>query len=114
MTSAVLDTLHPQFIYDAVRKVGTGLARDQAGKTWTIEFHARDEADRMSVAVLGPDGARRELTVTEEDFLFTDNTVGIRGVEGFRGFMHPVYLRKMRGFTRGNIPTPDIAGTSLP
>jgi len=114
MTSAVLDTLNPQFIYDAVRKVGTGRAKDQAGGDWTIEFLSRDEADRMNIAVTGPDGARRELTVSEEDFLFSDNTVGIRGLDGFRGFMHPVYLKKMRGFTRGNIPTPDIAGTSLP
>lgn len=112
--SAILDTLNPQFIYDAVRKVGTGRGTDKAGNAWLIEFHKRHDDDRMSIAVTGPDGKAIELVVAEEDFHFTDNTVSIAGVPDMRAFMHPIYLRKMRGFTRGNVPTPDIAGPSLP
>ncbi len=111
---ANLDTLNPQFIYDAIRKVGTGKGTDKAGDTWTIEFRQRDDEDRMSIFVNGPRGFARELVVTEDDFSFSDNTVSIKGVPEMRAFMHPVYLKKMRGFTRGNIPTPDIAGPSLP
>lgn len=112
--SAILDTLNPQFIYDAVRKVGTGRGVDKAGNAWVIEFHKRHDDDRMSIVVTDHDGKALELVVAEEDFLFTDNTVSIAGVPGMRAFMHPVYLKKMRGFTRGNVPTPDIAGPSLP
>jgi hypothetical protein len=111
---ATLDPLNPQFMYDAVRKVGTGRAKGRDGDEWMIEFHGRDSDDRMSIVVFGPDGKRQELQVAEEDFTFTDNTVCIAGVPAMRGFMHPVYLKKMRGFTRGNVPTPDIAGPSLP
>jgi aromatic ring-opening dioxygenase catalytic subunit (LigB family) len=28
--------------------------------------------------------------------------------------MQPLYVKKLRGFTRGNIPTPDVPGPSLP
>ena len=112
--SALLDTLNPQFIYDAVRKVGTGRGMDKSGKPWLIEFHKRHEDDRMSIVVQGPDGIKYDLVVTEQDFVFTDNTVSVAGVPQMRAFMHPVYLKKMRGFTRGNVPTPDIAGPTLP
>ena len=111
---ATLDPLNPQFMYDAVRKVGTGRATDKEGKQWLIEFHGRHDDDRMDVVVKGPDGAQQKLVVGEEDFVFTDNTVSIAGVPQLHAFMHPVYLKKMRGFTRGNVPTPDIAGPSLP
>ncbi|MGB6053909.1 MAG: hypothetical protein WBG17_01585 [Burkholderiaceae bacterium] len=111
---ATLDPLNPQFIYDAIRKVGTGRATDKQGKAWKIEFHARDDQDRMTVQVHSPDGAMQEVVVSEEDFVFTDNTVRLKGVPELHAFMHPVYLKKMRGFTRGNVPTPDIAGPSLP
>jgi hypothetical protein len=112
--TANLDTLNPQFIYDAVRKVGTGRGTDKDGKSWLIEFHKRHDDDRMSIVVTAPDGETHDLVVSEQDFLFTDNTVSISGISKMRAFMHPVYLKKMRGFTRGNVPTPDIAGPSLP
>jgi hypothetical protein len=54
------------------------------------------------------------VTVSEDDFTFSDNAVRLSAVPQMQIFMHPVYLRKMRGFTRGNIPTPDVAGSSLP
>ncbi len=112
--TAELDTLNPQFIYDAIRKVGTGRARDIDDKEWLIEFHERLDDDSMRIQVMHPEGHVQKLHITEDDFLFSDNKVRIKGVEGFVGFMHPVYLRKMRGFTRGNIPTPDVAGPTLP
>lgn len=112
--TAALDPMNPQFIYDAIRKVGTGRATDKEGGAWLIEFHKRHDDDRMSIVVKGPDGATHDLVVAEEDFIFTDNTVSVAGVAKMRAFMHPVYLKKMRGFTRGNMPTPDIAGPSLP
>ncbi|MGD9946530.1 MAG: hypothetical protein AB7L76_18100 [Burkholderiaceae bacterium] len=111
---ATLDPLNPQFMYDARRKVGTGRATDKDGGAWIIEFHGRDAEDRMTIRVAAPDGKLTELLVSEDDFAFSDNTVQIAGVPGLRGFMHPVYLKKMRGFTRGNVPTPDLAGSTLP
>jgi hypothetical protein len=114
--TASLDTMNPQFIYDAKRKVGTGFAVDKEGNQWLIEFHKRHDDDSMSLVVIGPgiEGPQHKVTVAEDDFTFTDNTVRIAGVPKLHGFMHPVYLKKMRGFTRGNVPTPDIAGSTLP
>ena len=112
--TASLDTMNPQFIYDALRKVGTGRATDPLGRQWLIEFTGRNDDDSMQVRIISPEDRTQELLVTEDDFHFSDNKVRIKGVEDFVGFIHPVYLKKMRGFTRGNIPTPDIAGPTLP
>jgi hypothetical protein len=112
--SATLDPLNPQFLYDAKRKIGIGYATDKTGRTWILEFRQRFDDDRMRVAVIAPDGKAQEVIASEDDFLFGDNTVKMSLVPELHGFMHPIYLRKMRGFTRGNIPTPDIAGPSLP
>jgi len=114
IVTASLDALNPQFIYDAMRKVGTGRVTDPQGQSWLIEFVGRNDDDSMQIRVINPKEEVRELLVTEDDFLFSDNKVRINGVDDFVGFMHPVYLKKMRGFTRGNIPTPDIAGPTLP
>jgi len=109
-----LDPLNPQFIYDAKRKVGIARTTDKAGAVWSIEFRERYDDDRMRMALIAPDGKEREFILSEEEFVFTDNTVRLATAPEVRLFMHPVYIRKMRGFTRGNIPTPDIAGPSLP
>lgn len=111
---ATLDPLHPHFIYDAKRKVGTARGSDKQGKEWLLEFRERHDDDRMTVAVIDPQGEEHQVTVSEEDFTFTDNTVRLAALPQMRIFMHPVYVKKLRGFTRGNIPTPDIAGPSLP
>jgi len=108
------DPLNPEFIYDAKRKVGTGRGKDADGNEWVIEFHERHDDDSMTIVVMGPGGFEQRLTATEDDFAFSDNAVRLTQVPRMRLFMHPVYLRKMRGFTRGNVPTPDIAGESLP
>jgi hypothetical protein len=111
---ATLDPLNPHFVYDAKRKVATAQATDKAGKRWLLEFRERFDDDRMRVAVIDPDGKEREVVVSEDDFVFSDNTVRLSAVPDLHVFMHPIYVKKMRGFTRGNIPTPDIAGPSLP
>ena len=112
--NATLDPLNPHFIYDARRKLGIARGTDKAGQAWILEFRERFEDDRMRVAVTAPDGQEREIVLAEEDFVFSDNAVHVPALAEFRVFMHPVYIKKMRGFTRGNIPTPDIAGPSLP
>ena|SRR5690625_897338 len=111
--SAVLDTLNPQFIYDAIRKVGTGRGKSAEGHEIVIEFLARHGDDSMDIKVEGPDISKK-LTVKEDDFQFSDNKVSLQGLDGVVMFMHPVYLKKMQGFTRGNVPTPVIAGETLP
>lgn len=107
-------TAAPQFIYDALRKIAVarGVARD--GAEWTLEFHARHDDDSMSLVILAPDGTRQRITATEDDFSFGDDAVVLRGPTALTLQMTPIYLKKLRGFTRGNIPTPDIAGPSLP
>lgn len=102
------------FLYDAIRKVGVARGTDAEKRRWTLEFTARRDDDSMEIAISAPGAAAKTVVLTENDFSFTDNTVTIKGIPGATLFMNPVYVRKLRGFTRGNIPTPDIAGPTLP
>jgi hypothetical protein len=103
-----------EFIYDAHRKVAVACGTDGAGQAWTLEFRARHDDDSMTVVVREPGGKTRTLTVTDEDFVFGDGRVALRPVPETTLTMQPLYMKKLRGFTRGNIPTPDIPGPSLP
>ena len=104
----------PEFMYDALRKVGVARGTDAAGRAWTLEFRARHDDDSMTVVVREPSGKERTLTVTDEDFVFGDGRVSLRPVPETMLTMEPLYMKKLRGFTRGNIPTPDVPGPSLP
>ena len=103
-----------QFIYDALRKVAVACGTDAAGQLWTLEFRARHDDDSMSVMVREPNGKERTLTLTDDDFVFDERHVSLRPAPETTLTMPPLYLKKLRGFTRGNIPTPDIPGPSLP
>ena len=103
-----------EFIYDALAKVAVARGTDPAGGAWTLEFRARHDDDSMTVVVREPGGKERTLTLTDEDFMFGDGRVALRPVPEITLTMQPLYMKKLRGFTRGNIPTPDIPGPSLP
>jgi len=104
----------PEFIYDALRKVAVVRGTSRDGAAWTIEFLERNEDDSMEVVVHEPSGGTRKLTVTESDFVFARDAVTVRCLPAVELCIHPIYMAKLRGFTRGNIPTPDIPGPSLP
>jgi hypothetical protein len=102
------------FMYDALRKVAVARGTDGAGQAWTLEFRARHDDDSMTVVVRAPDGTERTLTLTDDDFVFRDGDVCLRHLPETVLTMPPLYMKKLRGFTRGNIPTPDVPGPSLP
>jgi hypothetical protein len=104
----------PAFLYDALRKVAVARGTDRAGRAWTIEFHGRRPDDSMEVVVVDPSDARTRLTVTEDDFAFGADHVALAPLPDLALRMEPLYLKKLRGFARGNIPTPDVPGPSLP
>jgi hypothetical protein len=103
-----------EFIYNALRKVAVARGTDAAGAAWTLEFRARHDDDSMTVVLREPTGKERTVTLTDDDFVFGDGRVSLRPVPEATLTMQPLYMKKLRGFTRGNIPTPDIPGPSLP
>jgi hypothetical protein len=100
-----------QFIYDALRKVAVAHGTAADGQTWVLEIRGRHDDDSMTAALRNPNGSERTLTLTDADFVFGEASVSVAGITLS---MTPLYMKKLRGFTRGNIPTPDIAGPSLP
>ncbi len=107
-------TTTPAFTYDAIRKVAVARGTAGDGSSWTIEFLDRMADDSMRIVVHEPSGIDRPLTATEDDFVFEGETVTLRGLPDVALRMPTLYLKKLRGFTRGNIPTPDVPGPSLP
>lgn len=101
-------------MYDAVWKIASGRGTDAEGQTWTLEFRERRADDSMAVVLRDPAGGVEALTLTEDDFAFTEETVTLRPRPAVTLRMPPVYLKKLRGFTRGNTPTPNIPGPFLP
>ena len=106
-----MTTAATQFIYDALRKVAVAHGSTADGHTWVIEIRSRHDDDSMTVVLRDAKGSERTLTLTDADFAFGDASVSVAGLTLS---MTPLYMKKLRGFTRGNIPTPDIAGPSLP
>jgi hypothetical protein len=100
-----------EFIYDALRKVAIAHGTATDGHTWILEIRSRHDDDSMTVVLRDPKGGERTLTLTDADFVFGEGSVSVAGTTLS---MTPLYMKKLRGFTRGNIPTPDIAGPSLP
>ena len=103
-----------QFMYDALRKVAVAHGTAADGQAWILEIRSRHADDSMTVVLRDPKGGERTLTLTDADFIFGESNVSLKPVPGIALQMAPLYMKKLRGFTRGNIPTPDIAGPSLP
>ena len=112
--SASAATPTPEFLYDAMRKVAVARGVGADGGAWTLTLEDRHDDDSMTLVVRDPAGTTRSLRVTEDDFTFGDGTVALRPAPDVNLKMAPLYVKKLRGFTRGNIPTPDIPGPSLP
>jgi hypothetical protein len=100
-----------EFIYDALRKVAVAHGTAADGQTWILEIRSRHDDDSMTVVLRDPKGGERTLTLTDAEFVFGESRVTVAGATLS---MAPLYMKKLRGFTRGNIPTPDLAGPSLP
>jgi len=103
-----------EFIYDALRKVAVARGTAADGQAWILEIRSRHDDDSMTVVLRDPKGGERTLTLTDADFIFGESSVSLRPLPEIALQMTPLYMKKLRGFTRGNIPTPDIAGPSLP
>lgn len=100
------------FIYDARRKVATlrGTVRT-TGERLVLELVERRDDDSHTARLAG--GA--EFHLREDDVSFTDSTIHVRTPDGdVEFYVDPVYVRKFKAFTRGNVPTPDVAGETLP
>lgn len=100
------------FMYDARRKVATLRGHNRTtGEPLVIELIERRDDDSHTARLGGEDGTVFHLR--EQDLTFTASSVQIRE-PAVELYLDPVYLRKFRAFTRGNVPTPDIAGETLP
>lgn len=108
----VTDLSDVPFIFDAKAKVAVlrGTAGDDKLVFRLVHRHD-DDSHTVVVATDGEDGLVFHLT--EDALSFDGDRVRIR-IPELELTLDPVYARKFRAFTRGNYPTPDIAGETLP
>lgn len=103
------------FLYDAkAKRVYVRAPAVGGGPVWRLEFSEHYEDDSRLVRLSAEGRPEAVLRMSEADFEFTDRTVRLRRPVAVELAMDLVHLKKFRGYLRGNVPTPDIPGPSLP
>jgi hypothetical protein len=101
------------FIYDADQRVGRLVASDRSGQSRIVLELLSREDDDSYVATVRTDGENEfKLLLNDEHFVYRDNVVELH-LPMIELAMDPVYVRKVKAFMRGNVPTPDIAGRTI-
>lgn len=101
------------FIYDADRRVGRLSAPGRRGRSrLALELLSREHDDSYNASLQTVGASALEVVLSDEYFSYRDNAVELR-LPPLEFFMDPVYVRKFKAFMRGNVPTPDIAGTTI-
>lgn len=101
------------FIYDARNKVG--VLRGPAGDgELVVRLVERHEDDSHTAVISTEEAEGFSFNLREEDVSFSEDGRVILQLPQVELRVDPVYCRKFKSFTRGNYPTPDVAGKTLP
>lgn len=102
------------FIYDARDKVAVLRGPAEDGNEIVVRLVERHDDDSHT-AIISTDGAQGLIFhLCEDNVSFDDDGRVILRLPQVELHVDPVYCRKFKSFTRGNYPTPDVAGKSLP
>jgi hypothetical protein len=101
------------FIYDAAQKKAVLWGKTENGAEARLELVHRNDDDSHDAVLLIGNRETGRFVLREDDVEYLE--------DGFRLKQPPVKIlvdgvstAKFRGFTKGNIPTPDIPSDSLP
>jgi hypothetical protein len=110
---ALLGEFGANFIYDAKQKKAVLAGSDDDGKELTLELIRRNDDDSHDaiLKVAGNETAR--FVLREDDVLYLPDGIQLER-PAIRMIVDRVAMEKFRGFTKGNIPTPDVPADSLP
>ena len=102
------------FIYDAAQKKAILWGKTENGAEVRLELIRRNDDDSHdAVLMLGKNENNTNFVLREDEIEYL--TGGIRLKQpAVKILVDDVSAAKFRGFTKGNIPTPDIPSDSLP
>jgi hypothetical protein len=101
------------FIYDAARKKAVLWGKTETGAEAQLELIRRNDDDSHDAVLLVSNKESSRFVLGEDDVEYLKDGFRLKQL-AVKILVDGVSAAKFRGFTKGNIPTPDIPSDSLP
>lgn len=101
------------FIYDAAQKKAILWGSTDSGEDVQLELLRRNDDDSHDALLTIGASEKTEFVLREDDVNYLGDGIQLKS-PAIKIVVDNVAAAKFRGFTKGNIPTPDIPSDSLP
>jgi hypothetical protein len=101
------------FIYDAAQKKAILWGKTENGADARLELLRRNDDDSHDALLMVGNKENHEFVLREDEVEYLNGGIRLKQVS-VKILVDDVSAAKFRGFTKGNIPTPDIPSDSLP
>lgn len=101
------------FIYDAKEKKAVLCGRARDGAEMRLELVRRNDDDSHDAVLKVGGQEKKRFGLKEDEVTYSQDRIRLLG-PSIEILVDDVSAAKFRGFTKGNIPTPDIPSDSLP
>lgn len=101
------------FIYDAAQKKAILWGKTENGAEAQLELLRRNDDDSHDAVLLVGNKENSRFVLREDDVEYLKGGIRLKQ-PSVKILVDDVSAAKFRGFTKGNIPTPDIPSDSLP
>lgn len=101
------------FIYDAKEKKAVLCGRARDGAEMRLELVRRNDDDSHDAVLKVGGQEKKRFALKEDEVTYSQDRIRLLG-PSIEILVDDVSAAKFRGFTKGNIPTPDIPSDSLP
>jgi len=101
------------FIYDAAQKKAILWGKTDSGVEVQLELVCRNDDDSHDAVLAVGKQENRKFVLREDEVEYFNDGIQLKQ-PAVKIVVDDVSAAKFRGFTKGNIPTPDIPSDSLP
>lgn len=101
------------FIYDAAQKKAILWGKTESGAEVQLELIRRNDDDSHDAVLAVGKQESKEFVLREDEVEYLHGGIELKQ-PAIKIIIDDVSAAKFRGFTKGNIPTPDIPSDSLP
>jgi hypothetical protein len=101
------------FIYDAAQKKAILWGKTENGAKAQLELLRRNDDDSHDAVLLVGNKETSRFVLREDDVEYIEDGFRLKQL-AVKILVDGVSAAKFRGFTKGNIPTPDVPSDSLP
>jgi hypothetical protein len=101
------------FIYDAAQKKAILWGKTEDGLEVQLELLRRNNDDSHDALLLVGEKEKSKFVLQEDEVTYFNGEIQLKQVS-VKIIVDDISAAKFRGFTKGNVPTPDIPSDSLP